>query len=104
DALRLATEVFVAGEQQLAQRRRDGALVAPVGELLDEEGHPLAAFEDRARALRACFRADEARELGAHLNRIEAVEQHPRDPAIPFELCEDAPQRMPPADVVAAIA
>src|SRR5690606_22339289 len=45
DALRLATEIFVAGEQQLAQRRRNGALVAPVGELLDEERHPLAAFE-----------------------------------------------------------
>ncbi len=93
-------------EEQIAQGVGETgatALVGGDGELLDEEGVAVGAFEDLVDLVRVGFGGEDAGDLAADLGAAEAAEFDPADRAQPVEFGEEGAQGVAAVDVVGAI-
>jgi hypothetical protein len=92
-----------AGQQDLAEGRREAAQVGPAlrgEELLDEEGIAVGPLVDALRHGALGRRPQDRRRQRTRLGRVEAVEVDPLRPARAFQLRQPGPHRVPAVELV----
>ncbi len=106
DPLGALRQVLDPDQEQVAQGVGEtgaAALVGGDGELLDEEGVAVGAFEDVVDAVRFGFAGEDAGDLPVHLLAAEAAQFDAVDGAQPVEFGEEGAQRVAAVDVVGAV-